>query len=282
LTYNHFRIGISSWTFPWAVGVNKGPRPDKLMTVFDLLDKARELQVPVLQIADNLPLELLPEAALDELAEKAKAWNISIEIGTKGIDVAHLLRFLEIAKKFKSPILRTLPALFGKTAVFDEVKRNLAEVLPAFEKAGVIIVLENTEAFTAAEYVALMNEVNHPNLRLCVDLANALGKMEGPKYVFEQMLPYCANYHFKDVEIIRSQTLMGFSVKGKPSGQGQIPVKWVLNMLKSNRMFPSVIIELWPPLQDDIDKTVELENKWATESVASLKSIVNEINASPR
>jgi hypothetical protein len=47
-------------------------------------------------------------------------------------------------------------------------------------------------------------------------------------------------------------------------------------------MFPSVIIELWPPLQDDIEKTVELENKWATESVASLKSIVNEINASPR
>ena len=274
----YFKIGISSWTFPWAVGVNKGPRPEKLMSVFDLLNKARELQVPVLQIADNLPLELLPEAELDELAKRAEAWDISIEIGTKGIDVDRLLRFLEIAKKFKSPILRTLPALFGKTAVFDEVKRNLAEVLPEFEKAGVIIVLENTEAFTAAEYVALMNEVNHPNLRLCVDLANALGKMEGPKYVFEQMLPYCANYHFKDVEIIRSRTLMGFSVNGKPSGQGQIPVKWVLNKLKSNKMFPSVIIELWPPLQESIDKTIALENDWAAESVANLKIIVNAIN----
>ena len=274
----YFKIGISSWTFPWAVGVNKGPRPEKLMSVFDLLNKARELQVPVLQIADNLPLELLPEAELDELAKRAEAWDISIEIGTKGIDVDRLLRFLEIAKKFKSPILRTLPALFGKTAVFDEVKRNLAEVLPEFEKAGVIIVLENTEAFTAAEYVALMNEVNHPNLRLCVDLANALGKMEGPKYVFEQMLPYCANYHFKDVEIIRSRTLMGFSVNGNPSGQGQIPVKWVLNKLKSNKMFPSVIIELWPPLQESIDKTIALENDWAAESVANLKIIVNAIN----
>ena len=242
----HFRIGISSWTFPWAIGVNKGPRPAKLMSVFDLLRKAEELQVPVLQIADNLPLEELAESELDELAKQAQASNISLEIGTKGTDASHLLRFLEIARKLGSPILRTLPALFGKTAVFDEVKNNLAQVLPAFNKAGVTIVLENTEAFSAAEYVALMNEVNHPNLRLCVDLANALGKMEGPHYVFEQMLPYCANYHFKDVEIIRSPTLMGFSVNGKPSGLGQIPVRWVLNKLKSNEMFPSVIIELWP------------------------------------
>ena len=67
----YFKIGISSWTFPWAVGVNKGPRPEKLMSVFDLLNKARELQVPVLQIADYLPLELLPDAELDELAKRA-------------------------------------------------------------------------------------------------------------------------------------------------------------------------------------------------------------------
>jgi sugar phosphate isomerase/epimerase len=274
----HFKIGISSWTFPWAIGVNKGPRPEKLMSVFDLLVKTKQLQVPVLQIADNLPLEQLTESELNELAKQAEEWDISIEIGTKGIDVDHLMRFLDIAKKLKSPILRTLPALFGKTAVFDEVKSNLAQVLPAFEKAGIIIVLENTEAFSAAEYITLMEEVNHPNLRLCVDLANALGKMEGPYYVFEQMMPYCANYHFKDIEIIRSPTLMGFSVNGKPSGLGQIPVKWVLNKLKSNNMFPSVIIELWPPLQEDIDKTIELENNWATESVTNLKLIINEIN----
>lgn len=215
---------------------------------------------------------------MDELEKQAEEWNISIEIGTKGIEVSHLMRFLDIAKKFKSPILRTLPALFGKTAVFDEVKSNLAQVLPAFEQAGIIIVLENTEAFTAAEYVTLMEQINHPNLRLCIDLANALGKMEGPHYVFEKMMPYCANYHFKDVEIIRSQTLMGFSVTGKPSGSGQIPVKWVLNKLKSNNMFPSVIIELWPPLQENIDKTIELENNWATESVRNLKLIIDKIN----
>lgn len=274
----HFKIGISSWTFPWAIGVNKGPRPEKLMSAFDLLLKAKELAVPILQIADNLPLEELSESELNELARRAEEWNISIEIGTKGIDVSHLLKFLDIAKKFKSPILRTLPALFGKTAVFDEVKDNLAKVLPEFDKAGIVIVLENTEAFSAAEYVALIKEVNHPNLRLCVDLANALGKMEGPHYTFEQMMPYCANYHFKDVEIIRSQTLMGFAVNGKPSGLGQIPVKWALNKLKSNNMYPSVIIELWPPLQEDIQKTIELENNWATESVSNLKSMINEIN----
>jgi hypothetical protein len=46
------RSGISSYTFTWAIGVS-GKEPLKPMTVFELIEKAVELQVPVVQLADN-------------------------------------------------------------------------------------------------------------------------------------------------------------------------------------------------------------------------------------
>ncbi len=52
-------FGISSWTFPWSVGVAKGPQPPQKMTALELLKKAKELNVNLVQIADNLPLEKL-------------------------------------------------------------------------------------------------------------------------------------------------------------------------------------------------------------------------------
>ncbi|NTW36601.1 MAG: hypothetical protein HGB17_10810, partial [Syntrophobacteraceae bacterium] len=49
------RLGIGSYTFPWAVGM-PGHRPAQPMTALDLLDKATQLGVGVVQICDNLPL----------------------------------------------------------------------------------------------------------------------------------------------------------------------------------------------------------------------------------
>ncbi|MCG8698390.1 MAG: sugar phosphate isomerase/epimerase [Bacteroidales bacterium] len=272
---SNFRFGISSWSYPWSIGVAKGPQPPVKMTAIELMQKAKEQGVNLVQIADNLPLEKLSGKELSELAEFSVKHKIDIEVGTKGIEVDHLLNFLGIAKKLGSPILRTLPALFGKKAEFDVVKRNILEVLPKFEEANVIIVLENTEAFHACEYVELMKSINHSHFRMCVDLANALGIMEGPEYVMEELLPYCGNYHFKDVEVTRSQTLMGFSVHGKPAGQGQIPLPLVLNKLTELQLFPSVILELWPPPQSNIEETMQLEDKWVGESITYLNTVLS-------
>ena len=163
--------------------------------------------------------------------------------------------------------------VFGKKAVMPELELNIREVLPKFEEAGVCIVLENTEAFKAQEYVDLMERVNHQNFRMCLDLANALGAMEGYEYVLDKLIPYCGNYHFKDVEVVRSKTLMGFTVQGKPSGQGQLSLPWVLDELNKRALTPSVIIELWPPFQENIETTLLLEDKWLIESVEHMRSL---------
>jgi sugar phosphate isomerase/epimerase len=271
--YN-FKFGISSWSYPWSVGVAIGPQPLKKMTALDILKKAKALNIGLVQIADNLPLENFSKTDFNEFVAFATDNQIAIEVGTKGTEVDHLLKFLEICIKLKSQILRTLPALFSKKAVMHEVEKNIREVLPKFQEAGVTIVLENTEAFKAQEYADLIERVNHPNFRMCLDLANALGTMEGPEYVLDKLIPYCGNYHFKDIVVVRSQTLMGFTVQGKPSGQGQLSLTWVLDELNKRALSPSVIIELWPPFQENIEATMLLEDKWVKESADFMRSVM--------
>ncbi|MEX0980588.1 MAG: sugar phosphate isomerase/epimerase family protein [Bacteroidales bacterium] len=268
-----FKFGISSWCYPWSVGVAKGPIPEKKMTALELLQKAVEHGADLVQIADNLPLENLTEQQLEELRDFSVSRGISIEVGTKDIQRDHLLRMLEIAGFLGSPILRVLPAFFGSNAVMKEVEELIAAVLPDFERRGVTMVLENTEAFQAEEYAGLMERIGHPRFRMCIDLANALGAMEGPEYFLGKMIRYCGNFHFKDVTIRRSETLMGFSVEGRPAGQGDLSLPWILDHMKSEGLTPSIILELWPPFDRTIERTMDLEDRWVKESMSYVKSL---------
>jgi len=273
-----FEPGISSWSFPWASGAASGPQPTEKLTHIQLLSKAIDLGVALVQIADNMPLELLSSEQLIELKEFAKTNHIRIEVGTKGIDYEHLYKLLEIAIFLESPVLRTIPALFGKKIGMEELEQCINKVLPRFQKEGIVLVLENTEAFFATEYAALMDRINHPNFRMCIDLANAIGRFEGPYYVMDLLSKYCANYHFKDVKITRSPSLMGFSVEGTISGQGNIPLDYAVQSLVNYGLFTSVIIELWPPLLPNLEETLLFEQQMVNESVRFMKSFLENFN----
>ena len=268
-----FQFGISSWSFPWAVGVRKGPRPGRCMGAHDLVENAHQLEVDLVQIADNLPLENLPWESMIRLKRTASEMGVKIEIGTKGTQKDHLHKFLEIAQFLGTDLVRVLPAIFGKRAALSEVESNLRAVLPAYKEAGVVMVLENQEAYKAIEYRELMEDINHPNLRVCLDLANALGALEGPEYVMQELGPWCGNFHFKDVLVSRGETVMGFTVEGRPAGQGSLSLPWALGKLMDFGIEHTTILELWPPWQGSIEETIALEKKWVGESVAYMKSL---------
>ncbi len=268
------KFGISSWSYPWAMGVKVGPQPERIMTALDLLQKAVDYKVGLVQFADNLPLEDLSNQELKAVKVFADLHGIALEVGTKGNEEGHLLRFLDIALMFESPVLRILPAFFGSTGLMTEVEANIRKVLPAFEKAGITLVLENTEAFKAVEYRALMERVDHPRFRMCLDFANALGTMEGPEYVMERLLPWVGNFHFKDVKVSRSETVIGFSIYGAPAGQGDLSLPWAVEEFRNKGLEPSVILELWPLWSGSIEHTMELEDSWVRESVDYLRSVL--------
>ena len=55
--------GISSYTYTWAIGV-PGKEPKNPMTIFQLIEKAAEFGINVVQVADNLPLDHFSETEL--------------------------------------------------------------------------------------------------------------------------------------------------------------------------------------------------------------------------
>src|ERR1700761_269107 len=101
------RIGLSTYTYTWAIGV-PGFEPAKPMGAIELLDTAAALGVHVVQFADNLPLDELSQNDLALLRDHAHELDIAIEVGTRGIDVDHLARYAELAVFFDAPFVRVV------------------------------------------------------------------------------------------------------------------------------------------------------------------------------
>ncbi len=92
--------------------------------------------------------------------------------------------------------------------------------------------------------------------------------------VLETLGPLVVNLHVKDFTIFRASHMMGFSVEGRPAGQGKLDIPWVLGELKRYRRDPNVILELWTPPEPDLAATIAKEARWAEESIAYLKGLV--------
>jgi sugar phosphate isomerase/epimerase len=265
------RIGIGSWTYGWSVGVKGYPPPEKPLTALDLLARARDFGIGLVQVADNLPLDRLPESELAELKQRAAEWNIELEIGTTGVVPEHLLRFLKLAQYLGARLVRSLLSDTHSRPDLRQATAWLREVLPAFEDANVCLALENYERYTSRELAGLVQEIDSPCLGVCLDTVNSLGAMETPAVVVGLLAPFVRSLHVKDFKIQRVESRMGYSVTGCPVGDGMLDIGWLLEELLAAASAPNMIIELWTPYCGSVEKTIALEQEWAARSVTFLK-----------
>ncbi len=108
---------------------------------------------------------------------------------------------------------------------------------------------------------------------ICLDTANSLGRPETLQTVVENLAEHAVVLHAKDYDIRRIDTRMGFSVVGKPAGDGRVDFDWVLAELRRRgRSGISVIVEHWPPFAGTIEETVRIEEEWLSRSVRFLRS----------
>jgi sugar phosphate isomerase/epimerase len=267
------RLGIGSYAFAWSIGL-QGHAPPYPMRAFDLLEAARQLGVRVVQICDNLPLDALSEKELDRLARRATELSIQIEVGTRGIRPEHLARYLEIAVRLESPLLRVVVDAANHRPAVEEVVATLCPLLPALADARVCLAIENHDRFSARQFAEIVRSLASPAVGICLDTVNSFGALEGPEVVVATLAPWVVNLHLKDFGIRRVDHQMGFLIEGRPAGKGQLNVPWLLNQLRAaNRDF-NVILEQWPPPQPLLEDTIALEKAWAQESVAYLRTLV--------
>lgn len=268
------KLGLSSYTYTWSIGV-PGNMPARPMTALDLLDEAHRLGVRVLQVADNLPLDRLSPAELADFADCAAGRGIQVEVGTRGIAPDHLQRYLALARRFHSPILRVVVDTASHHPSIDEVVSLLQPLRGEFETAGITLAIENHDRFKVAQLAEMVRALGDW-VGICLDTVNSFGALEGPQVVVDALGPLTVNLHFKDFTIFRASHMMGFTVEGRPAGQGKLDAPWLLGELKRYGRDCNAILELWTPPEETLEATIAKERRWAEESIAYLRKLISD------
>jgi sugar phosphate isomerase/epimerase len=267
------KLGISSYTFTWAVGV-KGHMPPYPLNWTDILNMAKKLGISLVQIADNMPLDKMADDELDRLIRVASADKIELETGANRMTAENLESYLSIAVKMRSKILRFVIDGEGYKPELNDVISIIKNAESEFKKRNIILALENHDRFPARQFLRIIEEVGSPYLGICLDCANSLGAGEGFHEVVTQLAPHAVNFHLKEVSIKRKFHMMGFDVEGKPFGEGSLPLEWMLSQLTSKCR--TAILEQWTPPEETLDKTIIKERSWAEQSIAFLRKFFPE------
>jgi 3-oxoisoapionate decarboxylase len=268
------RLGINTYTLMWSIGF-EGAQPEKPVTALGLLEAPRRLGVKVLQVGPNLPLDKLDAGELDAFCARAREWDIELELGTRGLEFDHLERQIALAKRIGATLLRTIPEIGGQSPALTQIAESLKAIRPVLEREGVRLALENGK-IPAADLARVLDQTNSPSVGIVLDTVNSLAVPEGWRHVAETLAPYTMCLHLKEFVIKRVWHMMGFICEGRPTGQGQLDIPWLLEICRGSRYDYNVIIELWPPEQKTLQQTIDLEQAWADESVKFMRRYIAE------
>lgn len=267
------RLGVSSYTYTWAVGV-PGSMPLKPLLANDLIDKAAASGLTLVQIADNLPLEKLEEIELVVLRKYGEAKGVEIEMGGRGLTPEHTIKCLDTAKVLNSPILRMVIDGSGYLPEFNSVISVIRDLIPELKSRNIKLAIENHDRFKAREFEKIIQSVGSEWIGICLDSVNSMGAGEGFEEVSRILLPYTINLHIKDFTIRRVSHKMGIVIEGAPAGSGMLNIRELVNKLYFTNSCQSAILELWTPPEKEIDDTIVKEERWANESIEYLKTIM--------
>ncbi len=267
------RIGISSYAYTWSIGIS-GFNYQPVINAAALIHKASELNLPLLQIADNIPLHTFSDEHLLSLKELAAGLHVELEIGAKGLSEPRLNKYLNIAEFFNSKILRFV--VDDRSEGYEPSLKNITDlirnVIPELKQRGIRLAIENHDRFRANEFVWLMEQVADEQVGICLDCANSIGAGESIFETVDLLAPHAINLHLKDIQISRKRHMMGFDIDGVPFGQGIVPLEKIISLMPDS--CETANLELWMPPSKTWPETFKKEDQWVKESLHYLKSLV--------
>jgi sugar phosphate isomerase/epimerase len=268
-------LGLSSYTFTWAVGV-PGSMPLNPLSAYDLVDNAAAAGLGVVQMADNLPLEILDARDLDELLQYALSKNVAIEMGGRGLTPEHTMKCLQTAERLHSSLLRMVIDAKGFEPDIQTVVSIIRELEPEFKSRHIKLAIENHDRLKAWEFEKIIVDAGSRMAGICLDSVNSMGAGEGFNTVADILIPYTINLHIKDFTIFRLSHKMGLVIEGRPAGKGMLNIPELIARVREYGQCRSAILELWTPPEENVDKTIRKESSWAEESIAYLKTVFRE------
>ncbi len=262
------KLGLSSYTYGWAVGV-RGHPPARPLDEHGLLDHAREHGVKLLQIGDNLPVESFDEERLNQLAARAADEGVQLEIGARRLTHERIAIYVALARRLDATLIRFVIDDADYHPTPEAVAAILRKAAPILD--GLTLGIENHDRFAARTLREIIEGAGCGQIGVCLDTANSLGAGEGLETVTAQLAPLAVNLHIKDFHVERLPHLMGFSVTGRPAGRGFVNVPALLAQLATFQRCHSAILELWTPPEPQLAETIAKEATWAGQSLAYLQ-----------
>jgi sugar phosphate isomerase/epimerase len=266
------KIGLGTYCFRWSIG-HKDRVPEKPMTAMEILDFAIAEGCAVVQYADNLPLDKLSCEEIDALAKKARQNNVVLELGTQSFDASQVRVYLDIAKRIDAPILRI--ALDGEDAAtsIEDLAAAFKPLLVIAREIGCKIAIENHFNYPSQQMVTLLEAVNDDHLGVCLDVANSICAKEWPEETIKLLAPFTINLHLKDYDIIPDFYGAGFTISGRPLGQGRTDIDFTLNALKAQPKDMSLIVEHWLPYEGTPGEVYQREIEWTRENLRVARDV---------
>jgi 3-oxoisoapionate decarboxylase len=261
-------IGLSTYAFFWRSSSGVAAP----LTLRDMLAQTHDIGCAVLQICDYPQIESLTARELRDLRQVATDLGVELELGTRGINPAHLHRYLDIAEHLRVTLVRSMLHTATHKPGQDEAVALLKKVMPAFENQGVSIALETYEQVRTADLVGVIEGVRSDKLGICLDPANCVAGLELPHDVIERTAPYVKNMHIKDFAFTRQAGWVGFTLAGCPLGEGLLDYDQMVTVVDPEPRGINQIVEHWLLWQDDAETTCATETQWTQQSVDYLRS----------
>ena len=162
---------------------------------------------------------------------------------------AQISRTFELAAELGCPLVKTFggdfPAGFEREEVIDYMAESLWRLASAAEDRGVTLVIETHDGFClGADLGALLDRVQHPRIAALWDVHHPYRMGETPAETDQFIGARVAHVHIKDA------VGQNGGWQFVPLGQGELPVKSMLSLLKLRGFKGSVAVDwekMWHP-----------------------------------
>lgn len=267
------QLGISSYTYGWGIALKDDPVQQPLNEL-DLINKAIQLNVSLLQIGDNIPLHEFDEDRLQLFEAALEKNNILLEIGARGLTAEHLGQYILLCKRFRAKILRFVIDGEGYEPGINETIKIIQGKAAALRIHNITLALENHDRLKTKDFAEIINGVGSRQVGICLDTVNSMGAAEGLEMVIGILAPLTVNLHIKDFGVDRLPHKQGFIINGRVAGKGMLDIPGMLGIIKSYNRCHTAILEQWVPPANDSAATLKKEQDWAQMSIAYLKTVV--------
>ena len=191
-----------------------------------------------------------------EVAKCLQERGMFVELATKGTDVAHIRKVLDVASILGAKTVRTYIAYPGGTAnqmkngAFDRdfffgQATALRKLVPLLEEYKIDLAVENHELETCGEMLTLLRAVGSRRVGALFDSGNPMMAWEEPVQAVHKILPYIKSTHIKDQVVCLYQNEP--VICGMPLGKGNIDLGAIYHAIQTGTELDHMILEICSP-----------------------------------